>query len=140
MTPIPYAGTNVPAEVTQGQITKLLYKAGAEATRWSATRDGQTELAFVFPVKGHKVAFRIAAPLLADRYGKPKPNETMRLLYWWLKSQVEAIQYGLMSVEEAFLAQAVASLEGQTVAEILLPRLRSGYQVLPALPEPEKEP
>jgi len=64
----------------------------------------------------------------------------MRLLYWWLKSQVEAIQYGLMSVEEAFLAQAVASLEGQTVAEILLPRLRSGYQVLPALPTPEKEP
>ena len=84
--------------------------------------------------------FLVAAALVANRIENPRPTEPMRLLYWGLKSQVEAIQYGLMSVEEAFLAQAVASLEGQTVAEILLPRLRSGYQVLPALPEPEKEP
>lgn len=133
---IPYEGTEIPATRTQGEIIGLLYGAGAEATRWSSTKDGATELEFIFPVKGQKVAFRIRTPMITDSRGRPKPDQTARLLWWWLKSQLEAIRYGLVSVEEAFLAHAVASL-GQTVGDILLPRLRSGADVLPALPSQE---
>ena len=136
---IPYEETEIPAARTQGEIISLLYGSGAEATRWSSTKDGDMELEFIFPVKGRKVSFRIRTPLLKDSRGKPKPDQSARLLWWWLKSQLEAIRYGLVSVEEAFLAQAVASLEGRTVAEILLPRLRQGSEILPALPGPGGE-
>jgi hypothetical protein len=132
---IPYAETEIPATRTQGEIIGLLYTAGAETTRWTSTREGAMELEFVFPVEGQKIAFRIRTPLIKDSLGRGKPDQTARLLWWWLKSQLEAIRYGLVSTEEAFLAHAVANLKGQTVGQILLPRIREGFGVLPVLPE-----
>lgn len=126
---IPYAQTSIPPGESQGKITGLLYEHGAEATRWTTEKDGTTILEFIFDVRGHKTAFRVVPPILKDTRGKPHTAQSMRLLYWWLKSQMEAVKYGLTSVEEAFLAHVVGSLpsgEQVTMGDVLLPRLRAG--------------
>ena len=73
---------------------------------------------------------------IASLYRSVLENAPMRLLYWWLKSQVEAIQYGLMSVEEAFLARAAASLHRPTLPPHPTKKTRSAFDV----PGPEAPP
>ena len=52
---------------------------------------------------------------------------TYRALHYWLKSQYEAVQFGLFSFEDAFLSHFEWMLDGQqtTVGRIILPRLPS---------------
>lgn len=159
---IPYEGTSISPERTQAEITGLLYAEGAEATRWTTGRDGRSELEFIFKVQGTPVMFRITPALLTKRSRSRARTKfqaasgplteqvdvaaSMRLVWWWLKAQLEAIRYGLTSVEEAFLAHVAGNLpEGGTVTvgQLLLPRIRSGKLLAPtdlikALPAPEE--
>ena len=53
---------------------------------------------------------------------------TYRALHYWIKSQYEAVQFGLFSFEDAFLSHFEWMLDnGQatTVGKIILPRLPS---------------
>ena len=135
MTKIPYSGTVIAPEKTQSEIIILLYKHGAEATRWTSEKDGKNTLEFIFSVKSRQIAFRVTPPIMKNSRGEPLTAQCMRLLYWWLKSQLEAIQYGLVSIEEAFLANVAGSLpsgETVTLGDLLLPKLRSGEILGPA--------
>jgi len=56
-------------------------------------------------------------------------------MFWWLKAQLEAIRWGLVSVEEAFLAYVAGSLPGRgtvTLGDLLLPKIRSGELLGPS--------
>ena len=136
-TRLPYESTEIAPEQTQAKITGLLYQHGAEATRWTTEKDGSTILEFMFSVEGgaRRLAFRIVPPILLDAHGRRRTAQSMRLLFWWLKSQMEAIRYGLTSVEETFMAHIAGALptgEQVTVGSLLLPKLRSGEALGPA--------
>ena len=40
----------------------------------------------------------------------PNWAQSFRLLYWWLKAKIEAVAYGLTTVEQEFLSQVVVAL------------------------------
>jgi hypothetical protein len=70
---------------------------------------------------------------------------TMRLLYWWLKAQLEAVRFGLISMQEAFLADIAGHLpDGRevTVLELVGDRLDAfdPAELARELPEPKEQP
>ena len=51
-----------------------------------------------------------------ERVYAPNWAQSFRLLFWWLKAKLEAVAYGLTSVEQEFLSQVVLKLpNGQQV-------------------------
>lgn len=76
------------------------------------------------------------------RWSDPKPSTeraeqmeraTYRALHWWLKSQFEAVAFGLLSFEDVFLSHFEWMINGKrtTVGEIIKPRLPIGGNLLP---------
>ncbi len=152
----PYYGTKVPRVQSQEQIRKLLYKYGAEGHQWAEVGEN-IELQFLWPMdvvdgKRRMMKFRIRPPMLHFRNGDPHPRQTYRFLYWWLKMKLEAVTYGLRSMEEEFLAEVVAHIAGPhgekleaTIGEIFIPQVSSGLLEAGGLsralglPAPEEE-
>jgi hypothetical protein len=88
----PYEGTQIAPEKSQVEITKLLKEFGCTGIRWT---DMVGEL-----------------PLLEFIY---KIEIGMRLLYWHIKSELEAVAYGLKTFEQVFLSEIIMSLpDGST--------------------------
>ncbi len=78
--------------------------------------------------------FRVRPTILKRPNGEPHPEATMRLVFWWLKTKLEAVTYGLRSVTEEFLAEIVHHLpsgEEATLGEILIPTIFSGDAIEP---------
>ncbi len=145
----PYYSTTVEAETTQAKITKMLYEYGAEGTRWTNLGKDIIELEFIWKVEtpeGERpMQFRLRPPMMLKKDGEPHPKQTMRLVYWWLKAKLEAVVYGLRSIEQEFLAEVVGQLpsgEEVTVGEMLIPQILTGEAIGPgalakALPKKE---
>ena len=59
---------------------------------------------------------------------------TYRALHWWLKSQFEAVEFGLLSFEDVFLSHFEWVVDGKatTVGALIKPRLPSSGNLLPA--------
>ncbi len=135
----PYYGTKVPRVQSQEAIRKLLYQYGAQGLQWAEIKEGDViELQFLWPKdvvdgKRRMMKFRVRPPMLRFRNGEPHPRQTYRFLYWWLKSKLEAVAYGLRSMEEEFLAEVVAHIEGPhgekveaTIGDIFVPQIETG--------------
>lgn len=157
---IPYAGTQVPPEKTQAEIQKLLYRYGAAAIRWSTIRKTvndaeEVELKFVITDNnGLPITVRVRPPILTVRrrerghYGSVQDQvslaASLRLLFYWLKSKLEAISYGLVTFEEEFLANIAGYLPSGvevTIGDLIIPKL-AGLEIADlakALPAPKKE-
>ena len=114
----PYQDTVVPAEKTKFQIEKLLKDFGAQGAQWTTVWESdKVQLKFAMPTEmGRSVMIRIDPPLfmaqrknwnkLSGKYivmEEPNWAQSMRLLYYYLKGKLEAIQWGLKDVEEEFL-------------------------------------
>ena len=55
-------------------------------------------------------------------------NQSLRLLYWYLKTKLEAISFGLVSVEHEFLSDIVYHLPDgteKTISEVIVKKLGS---------------
>jgi len=55
-------------------------------------------------------------------------NQSLRLLYWYLKTKLEAISFGLVSVEHEFLSDIVYRLPDgteKTISEVMIKELGS---------------
>jgi hypothetical protein len=151
----PYSNTPVTASRSQEQIDRLLEKFGATGTNWTRLFDkGRVELTFgVHGKDGRNILVKIVAPILTNKHrnwdpetGKSEkvdaPNwaQSMRLLYYYVKAKLEAVNVGLREFEEEFLADTlVQDSTGRTVrvAEIALPAIAEGggRLRLPAAPE-----
>lgn len=72
-------------------------------------------------VKGVKrtLGFRMTAPMLSMKkkgITSHNINASYRLLWWYLKAKIEAVSYGLETLEKEFLSQIMTSLpDGRTV-------------------------
>ena len=129
---IPYAQTTVAPERTQAQIQRLLYDYGVEGVQWTTVRTQlgeQLELKFVVrDQKGSAYTARVRPPTIIQhrREEEFRQAASLRLMYHWLKSKLEAISFGLVSFEEEFLSNIAGKLpSGQevTVGDLLIPKL-----------------
>ena len=149
----PYGQTNVAPERTMMAINKLLYSSRCTGIQWTEVGD-MIELRFVLMVEGRPLTIRLRPAMLTQtkrsqgRRGATvtmvNKSATMRLLFYYLKSQVEAVQSGLIDVREAFLAHVVGRMaDGSeaTVYELIGPRLGNlvGSDLIRALPAPRGE-
>ena len=130
MTKPPYADTEVDAEKTQQQITQLLRKYGVSQVNWQIDYDmEQVQLDFIIEYlkqedqSVHKIAVRVRPPMFAakrrtwdSKSGRYRKEElanwaqSMRLLFYWIKAKLEAVSFGLNSVEKEFLSDIVTTL------------------------------
>ncbi len=125
---LPYEGTVIDADKTQAEISTLLDKYGAIGVQWTTLR-GNRKLEFIIEVEVKGIQRELAIiyeppPIEVKRKGVRSVdwNLSMRLLYWHLKSKLEAISYGLVSAEREFSSNIKMRLPGGqtgTVGDIL---------------------
>lgn len=123
---IPYKNTTIPPERSKAEIEKLLKQHGIQDTQWTSYK-GETVLRFLWQlqVKGvqKEIMFEFKPPVIeAKKRVMSRTDQrsikaivqleatAYRLLYWYLKNKLEAVQFGLQSVEKEFLSQAVVAL------------------------------
>jgi hypothetical protein len=132
----PYQNTKVDPERTQGQINKLLKDYGAQQVQWNADYSKQkVTVSFTFEseINGVKklIGIECTPPVFAayhrqydPRTGRSEkiyaPNwaQTYRMLFNWLKAKIEAVSYGMTSIEQEFLSQVVVNLPNGNVTTI----------------------
>ena len=124
----PYAATEADPDKSRMQIDKLLRDYGVSGVQWTTDYDhNRVGLAFMVEaeIKGVKkqIGIKIEPPIFVaqrrtwnprlgryERVYAPNWAQSFRLLYWWLKAKLEAVAYGLTSVEQEFLSQVMVKL------------------------------
>jgi hypothetical protein len=148
----------VPVERSQARIRALLQRHGATAflaiEEWNANRIG---FAFSYVKrwtttengvrKPHEQPFRVRTivPVWTDATGpashypyvkqQQRYRQVWRALYWNLKARLEAVEFGLMTFEDAFMSDVVLE-DSRTISEVFHEQLAHGRMAL-ALPAPE---
>lgn len=128
--PKAYKQTSVPWEKSQGDITGLLMSHGARGIRWTNVFE-RHEIHFEFAqtivvegVEKHigvEIKVPIEIPIKEDRWGdqvevsekdvRKATNQAYRAVYWWLKSQLEAVEFGIQRFEQVFFANIITRLQ-----------------------------
>lgn len=124
----PYQGTEADPDKTRMQIDKLLRDYGVSGVQWTTDYDhNRVGLAFMVEteIRGLKkqIGIKIEPPVFVaqrrtwnprlgryERVHAPNWAQSFRLLFWWLKAKLEAVAYGLTSIEQEFLSQVVVKL------------------------------
>lgn len=150
----PYQGTDVNPDESRVEIDKLLRGYGIQKIIW-ATDYQKSDVRLAFEVEAEIQGVRklftvtLSPPILLKKariYNArrgvhelvqiPDWPRSMRLLFWYVKAKVEAVAYGLVSVEQEFLSQVMVSLPdgSTTVGEALKPMmLHDRLGAIPAL-------
>ena len=120
----PYADTKVPAEKSRMKIEQLLRKYNAQGVRWTRMGSEPPVLEFIFnvTVKGvqKQLGFRIVPPTINVRKRKEgkwgdiitvrNEDAEMRLVWWFVKSRLEAVAAGMETLEEAMMSKILVAL------------------------------
>lgn len=112
----PYRYTEVTWLESQGHVTALLAKYGITETRFT-NYGGHACIEFLLPKERWPVRLTIPVNLQDQK----ETNARWRALYWYLKSKLEAAQFGLVDLKTEWLPFIV--IGDRTVAEGLLPEL-----------------
>lgn len=142
----PYRDTEVNYTRTKAEIECLLKSYGVKATRWTSQEGKDDILEFVaeVEVRGVKKAVGISVSpphiyiqkkLGGKLVNTENINQEYRLLFYWLKSKIEAITWGMSTVEREFLSEITTKLpDGRTVSvgEIVIDLMAEDR--LPSLP------
>ena len=157
---LPYENTMIAPEQTKAEIDAMLHEfiiidpntkrktAFISGIRWTELIGDMPMLEFMVeyddPSGIHKgLAIRVKPPLLQVKKGRKygyrwenAPAQSMRLLYWWLKSRLEAILFGLRDFTQEFLSDVIMKLPNgrdATVGEIIAPQIKESK--IPYLPK-----
>ncbi|HZY69987.1 MAG TPA: hypothetical protein VFF67_03290 [Thermoplasmata archaeon] len=151
----PYAGTEIPPERSRQLIDKLLRRYGVDAVVWSEVwAKNRVLLEFVVQLDdGRAVKVRLEPPAFAAKrksynsttghyelVDAPNWAQSYRLLYYYLKTKLESVVYGLRDIEEEFLSDLVVrdkTGRETTVGEIARAQLASG-ELRPAIEGPRE--
>ena len=136
-----YGSTTVPVERSQGEIRKLLVRSGAQRLAFGEERDetGQRWAAVTFQAGAHAVRMRVPLKLIDERavnlkYSRARTRNRdeirdqlyeqeerriWRVLAWNLKARLVAVEEGVETFEEAFLAHLLDPRTGRTIYEQL---------------------
>lgn len=103
----PYEDTSVSTGDSMTQLDRLVTKAGIAVTRWT-TLAGAVRFEFQ-PAEGGE-AFRIEVPIQpgqTDRDSEQNRRQAFRILFWYVKSKLEAVEAGLADWRREFLAYMI---------------------------------
>lgn len=136
-----YSSTTVPVERSQGEIRKLLVGHGCQRLAFGEERDdmGQRWAAVTFQAGAHGVRMRVPLKLVDERTVSAKyqrarsktrdeirdglyeqeERRIWRVLAWNLKARLVAVEEGVETFEEAFLAHLLDPRTGRTIYEHL---------------------
>ena len=124
----PYRDTEVPYTRTKGEIELLLKTYGVKGVRWTSIEGRDDVLEFLAEpiIRGFKKAITITVSpphIIIQKKIKGQVRDTenldqeYRLLFYWIKSKIEAITWGLSTIEREFLSQITTALpDGRTVS------------------------
>lgn len=142
-----YSSTTVTVEKSQGEIRSLLSKHGAERFSFmEGEANGRWWVGLEFVHHDHLV--RIAAPLkepdeqairgkvrrartkrredFVREHNEQEGRRIWRVIYWSLKSRLEAVEEELETFEQAFLSHLVDPGTNQTLWDGIRPHVESG--------------
>lgn len=140
MTRNPYEDTSVPVAKSKDQIERLLKKFNVTAIRFT-TYPAYAMLEFVRQATDTElVPYRLTVRPKVRDWARNVQSEldraerqVWRVVYWWLKPKLEAIEFGLVEFEQDFLPyMLIGGYEGkpETVAKVFFERL-AGRVALP---------
>jgi len=162
---VAYGNTDVPIYKSQDAIRKILVNHGVKGVQFSENFETREIIVkFAKDVAGNlrtvKVNMTIPEPPQPKRkrssagrysysshkmvYNKTPAEKaeqmaraTYRALHYWLKSQFEAVDYGLLSFESVFLAHFEWMIDGRpaTVGSLILPYLETPQLRAPSAEE-----
>lgn len=138
--------TTVPAARSVAEIIDLLRKAGAAAVvqGWDDKRNlaalefdlGQRRIRFVLPLPSRSedrfrfgtgaARYQARTPESGDRLHEQAVRQRWRALLLIIKAKLAAIEAGIVTVEDEFLAQTVLP-DGRTVSEYAQPAITEAY-------------
>lgn len=150
--------TDVPVERSRAEIERLIIRYGATSTAFFNSADCAM---IVFEAKGRRILFRLPLPAQDDKRFTHYRHSSGRLLprvsaeavrtAWeqgcrqrWralalvIKAKLEAVESGITTFEDEFLAHIVMP-DGETVSHHIKPRIASIYEsgeMRPLLPPP----
>ncbi len=119
--------TKVPVAHSKGEVEDLLKRYGAKSFM-----SGQTaaEAMIAFEAKDRRVMFRLPMPDAKKFSGDKFAQEERRLwraLVMCIKAKLEAVESGIATFEDEFLAYVVMP-DGQTVGDHIKPRIATSYR------------
>lgn len=128
------ANTTVPVTRSKQHIEKMILKLGATKYASGFENDRATIL---FEWKHRRIRFEVTIPMSVDPRDRAK-NEKQERVLWrglWLviKAKIEAVEQGVETFEEAFLAQIVLP-SGDTFGEWAIPKIEDAYKGKPLPP------
>ena len=123
----PYASTKVSAEKSRGDIERLLKKYNAQGIRWTSMAGSSPVLEFIFDVTVNgiekRLGFRIVPPVITirrrangrrgDLLTVRNEDAEMRLVWWFVKSRLEAVAAGMETLEEALMSKILIALPNE---------------------------
>ena len=129
----PYMDTEVPYERTKAEIEILLRSYGVKGIRWTSLEGQDDVLEFIIDaeVQGVKkqLGIMVKPPhifvkkkLRGQLVNTENINQEYRLLFHWIKSKIEAVVWGLSTIEKEFLNEVRLKLpDGRetTVGEVV---------------------
>jgi hypothetical protein len=142
----PYIDTEVPYERTKAEIEILLRSYGVKGIRWTSLEGQDDVLEFIIDaeVQGVKkqLGIMVKPPhifvkkkLRGQLVKTENINQEYRLLFHWIKSKIEAVVWGLSTIEKEFLSEVRLKLpDGRetTVGEVVIDLM--GRNTLESLP------
>lgn len=137
LTKMPYYGTPSSEHKSEIDVDRVLNKYGVKNIRWT-TVEGKKLLEFIHqPVKNQpSVHVKIPVPEVeAIHYGKTVVvplKQRMRMVYYFVKSMLEAVHYGLYKMEEVFFGFVELQLpDGEKISTVdLLNRYQDSARLL----------
>ena len=140
---LPYKTTKLKAFYTKSETDGLFAKWGIKDVYWHWDPD-HNDVYVMFKIKEEidgvpvNVSARVDCPVVWDHKTRARAegvnwNISMRVMYWYIKSHLEAAYLLPGSKAAAFLPDLVGKDEKQTLKDIIIPHL-TDIQKLAALP------
>lgn len=111
--------TQVPVDRSRSEIERTLKAYGCDAFAFGWEPAGAM---IQFGYKGRAVRVSVPMPQGDDRAAAQVERQRWRILLLLIKAQIEAVEIGLATFEEAFLPWMLLA-DGSTVAQKMVPQL-----------------
>ncbi len=113
--------TKVPASRSRDQIVELMRRAGADAFLFGEEKERAT---IGFRLNGRYLRFTVPFP---ERANDQLVRARWRAMWLVVKARLEAVAIGLITIEEAFLAETLLP-DKRSVAEVMVPQIETAYR------------
>lgn len=131
--------TEVPVDKTRMEIERTLTRYGAKSFAYFGSDE---RAVIVFEASDRRIRFDLPLPPLGKGGSDQHRRARWRGLLLCIKAKLEAVEAGIETFEEAFLAHVMMP-DGATVGEHAIHRIAAAYkgEAMPSLlPPPKKEP